>query len=205
MTNAHTAPGSYIVPARRGTAFRLPAGARVRVVNTHGTQVVDTWAFNADDPSEHMSMEHTRASILRLTPRVGEAFMTNHRRPILRLVDDASPGVHDTLMPSCDRYRYEQLGASGYHDNCADNLVAALASESITLPYVPSPLNLFMNVPIGDDAELAFDAPVTQPGDSVRLAAELPAIVVLSACPQDMIPVNGLLMAPRDVAVVVER
>jgi uncharacterized protein YcgI (DUF1989 family) len=107
-------------------------------------------------------------------------------------------------MPSCDRYRYEQLGAAGYHDNCADNLAAALAAQSVAVPYGPSPLNLFMNVPLGRDTALAFDAPVSRPGDSVVLATELPAIVVMSACPQDMLPVNGRLMTAQDVEVRVE-
>jgi len=44
------------IPARRGRAARVAAGRHVRVVNTHGTQVIDTWAFAARDPSEWMSM-----------------------------------------------------------------------------------------------------------------------------------------------------
>ena len=40
------------IPARRGKAARVGAGQRIRVVNTHGTQVVDAWAFNADDLTE---------------------------------------------------------------------------------------------------------------------------------------------------------
>ena len=35
------------IPARRGKAARVSRGQTVRVVNTHGEQVVDTWAFNA--------------------------------------------------------------------------------------------------------------------------------------------------------------
>jgi uncharacterized protein YcgI (DUF1989 family) len=47
------------IQARRGKAARVSAGRRIRVINTHGTQVVDTWAFNARD--EWMSMEASRA------------------------------------------------------------------------------------------------------------------------------------------------
>ena len=53
------------IPARKGKAALVSAGQRVRVINTHGQQVVDTWAFNRQDISEFMSMEHTRATILR--------------------------------------------------------------------------------------------------------------------------------------------
>ena len=50
-------PGTiYTVPARNGRAVRLNAGQVIRIINTHGTQVCDTWAFKADDLSEFMSM-----------------------------------------------------------------------------------------------------------------------------------------------------
>ena len=44
---------------------------------------------------------------------VGDVFVTNQRRPILTLLEDTSPGVHDTLMSACDRYRYDLLGCEG--------------------------------------------------------------------------------------------
>ena len=31
------------------------------------------------------------------------------------------------LLAACDRYRYELLGCEEDHDNCTDNLAAALA------------------------------------------------------------------------------
>ena len=46
-----------IVPPRRGQAVKLSCGQALKIVNTHGTQVVDTWCFNADDMKEFMSME----------------------------------------------------------------------------------------------------------------------------------------------------
>ena len=71
------------IPARRGKAARVRAGQHVRIVNTHGTQVVDTWAFSAQDVTEWMAMEASRAWFLRLAAAVGDAFVTNRRRPIL--------------------------------------------------------------------------------------------------------------------------
>lgn len=49
------------IPARSGKAARVSQGQSVTVINTHGSQVVDTWAFNAEDLGEWMSMEHSRA------------------------------------------------------------------------------------------------------------------------------------------------
>ncbi|MBV9814163.1 MAG: DUF1989 domain-containing protein, partial [Alphaproteobacteria bacterium] len=51
------------IPARQGKAVRLRKGQRVKIINTKGQQVVDTWAFNADDLRELMSMEHSRVAI----------------------------------------------------------------------------------------------------------------------------------------------
>ena len=59
-------PELVAIPARRGMAARVAAGQRVRVINTHGSQVVDTWAFSARDATEWMSMEASRAWFLRL-------------------------------------------------------------------------------------------------------------------------------------------
>ena len=102
------------IPARHGKAAQVAAGQVIRVINTHGEQVVDTWAFNRHDMTEFMSMEHSRATLRRLIPRVGDALLTNHRRPILTVLEDTSSGIHDTLMAACDRYRYQELGCAEY-------------------------------------------------------------------------------------------
>ena len=180
------------IPARRGVAVEVPAGRRISVVNTHGTQVVDTWAFVRHDPAEFMSMEHTRATLLRMVPRVGDDLFSNRRRALLTLVEDTSPGVHDTLLAACDSHRYALLGFRGYHDNCTDNLAAALRALDLRAPETPSPLNLFMNIPWSDAGGLAFEPPVCRPGDRVTFEARLDLVVAFSACPQDMLPINGV-------------
>ena len=186
------------IPARRGKAASVNAGQLVSVINTHGQQVVDTWAFRRDDMTEFMSMEHSRTALARIMPEVGQAMATNRRRAILTLVDDTSGGIHDTLLAACDRYRYELLGYQGYHDNCTDNLAAALAELGLTPPETPSPWNLFMNIPVRGDGSVAFKPPVCKPGDYVTLRAEMDCIVAFSACPQDMVPINGSDFVPTE-------
>ena len=34
-----------LIPARHGLAIPLKAGETLKIINTHGTQVIDTWAF----------------------------------------------------------------------------------------------------------------------------------------------------------------
>ncbi len=186
------------IPARRGKAALVAKGQMVRVVNTHGQQVVDMWAFRRDDLTEFMSMEHSRTALERIMPTVGQSMVTNRRRSILTLVEDTSGGIHDTLLAACDRYRYELLGCEGYHDNCTDNLAAALAELGLTPPETPSPWNLFMNIPVGTDGSFSFEPPVSGPGDYVALRAEMDCVVAFSACPQDVVPINGVDCVPTE-------
>lgn len=194
----------YVVPAREGRAVRLRAGERITVENPHGTQVCDLWAFSAANPAEYLSWEHARAAIERISPRVGDALVTNRRRPILTLVGDTSPGVHDTLIAACDLFRYAGLGCTTYHDNCSDNLRMAMAAIGARAPEVPQPFNVWMNIPVGGDGAIDWLPTVSAPGDRVVLRAEIDCIVAMSACPQDMIPINGADMRPVELAFTVE-
>jgi uncharacterized protein YcgI (DUF1989 family) len=180
-----------VVPAREGRAVGVRKGQRFRVVDVEGQQVADLFAFRADDISEYASAEHTRVGVSRLFPRVDEPFLTNRRRPIVTLVADDSPGVHDMLMAACDAERYRLLGATGWHASCQENLRGAMAALGHPDVEVPQPINLFMAIPVGPNGALGFEPAKTRPGDSVTLRADMDAIVVLSACPQDLNPING--------------
>jgi uncharacterized protein len=179
------------IPARRGKAARVSAGQHVRVINTHGTQVVDAWAFCAADLTEWMAMEASRAWFMKLAAAVGDSFVTNRRRPILTLVEDTSGCPHDTLMAPCDPHRYGLLGVEGYHDNCRDNLHAGLGELGLTIPATPPSLNLFMNIPWTPGGQLSWGEPVSPPGSYARFRAEMDLVIAFSACPQDILPING--------------
>jgi len=198
MTSSGQKGEARLIPARKGVAARVRKGQFVTIINTHGSQVVDTWAFRADAMAEFMSMEHSRGAMLRVNPRLGDTLRSNQRRPMLTIVADTSGGAHDTLIAACDRYRYEQLGHVGHHDNCTDNLKAALAVLGLTGPETPSPLNLFMNIPVGGDGAIAFEPPISRAGSFVSLRAEMDLVIVFSACPQDLVPVNGAACVPTD-------
>ena len=87
------------IPARKGKAALLDKGQCVKVINTHGQQVVDTWAFARPDLAEFMSMEHSRTAIAKIMAKVGDSMVTNRRRPILTLVGDTTPAS----MTPCSR------------------------------------------------------------------------------------------------------
>ncbi len=188
----------FAVPARRGRAVRINEGQAIKIINTHGEQVVDTWCFSAEDLTEFMSMEHIRPTLTRIFPRRGDQLVTNRRRPILYFEEDTSPGIHDTLMAACDDYRYGLLGCTEYHDNCTDNLRAAMRRLGLTVPECPSPLNLWMNIPVDSEGNTEWGEPVSKPGDYVVLRAQMDCVVAMSACPQDILPINGRQRAPTE-------
>jgi len=55
----------------------------------------------------------------------------------------------------------------------------------------PPSLNLFMNIPWTADGRLAWGEPVASPGSYAVFRAEMDLVVALSACPQDILPING--------------
>ncbi len=196
-------PG-HRLPAAQGVAVPLKRGQAIRIENLHGSQVVDAWALSAADPLEYASMEHTRSCNSNVFVGKGMTVVSNRRRPMLTMTEDASPGRHDTQLCPCSAELYRELGCAGPHRSCTDNFHEALARIGVALPFTPASLNLFMNVPIAADGGVTRLPPASRPGDSVTLAADMDVTVVLSACPQDVTPINGAARTPRDVAFVVE-
>jgi uncharacterized protein YcgI (DUF1989 family) len=167
---------------------------------------------------EFMSMPHSRAATLHLRPKVNDTLVTNIREPVLTVVEDTSGGIHDTLIAACDPARYKGLQVENWeqHGSCSENLVLALkelneraglkgdkaVGSDITVNSVPAPLNLFMNIPWDDDGDIGFHAPKSKEGGFVRMKAERDIVVVMSACPQDILDINA--KKPTDAHFLVE-
>jgi uncharacterized protein YcgI (DUF1989 family) len=178
------------VPAREGRGVALEAGARFRAVDVKGKQCGDLFAFSREDVREYASAEHTRVSSGGLFPRPGQPFVTNRRRPILTLLEDHSPGFHDMLVAACDASRYEQLGVLGWHASCQENLQKVMAGYGFFDIEVPQPINVFTNIPVQPDGSIDWRPAETAPGDWIMFRTEMPCYVVLTACPQDIMPIN---------------
>ncbi|KAF2632642.1 hypothetical protein BU25DRAFT_329566 [Macroventuria anomochaeta] len=170
-------------------------------------------------PMEYLSLPHTRASSYKLVPEVDDTLLTNLRNPIITLVEDTTPGAHDTLTAACDANLYAALGVEkpAEHGSCAENLVLALkelnenaglkgakaVGADISVNIAPTPLHLFMVTPIelpsdakttesgAKGAKLAVEEPKGKKRGFVRFRAERDVVVVFSACPMDVGPQNG--------------
>lgn len=170
-------------------------------------------------PMEYLSLPHTRASSYKLVPEVDDTLLTNLRNPIMTLVEDNSPGAHDTLTAACDANLYASLGVDkpAEHGSCAENLVLALkelnenaglkgakaVGADISVNIAPTPLHLFMVTPVelasgvktdeagAKGAKLSVEEPKGKKRCFVRFRAERDVVVVFSACPNDVGPQNG--------------
>ena len=91
-----------------------------------------------------------------------------------------------------------------YHANCADNFRGGLECDtgiSAFFPSPPDPLNLWMNIPVklreaggevrSAGGDISFDPTVSGRGDFVVLKALQDCVVVMSACPQDILKINN--------------
>jgi uncharacterized protein YcgI (DUF1989 family) len=168
---------------------------------------------------EYLSLPHTRTASHKLVPEVNDELLTNLRNPIMTLVEDTSPGAHDTLTAACDANQYAALGTDepAEHGSCAENLVLALkeinetsglkgakaVGADITVNIAPTPLHLFMNAPLHAKGDIHHDGAgakgvtlsVEEPHGKkrcfVRFRAERDVVVVMSACPMDVGKQNG--------------
>ncbi len=191
-------PERLTVPAGQGLAVALRAGQTLRVVNSHGTQCVDSWAIVPGEPPEYLSMDHCREVLQTIYYVPGQTLVTDRYRALLEIRADTSPGRHDTLIAACNRELYARAGRGPDHPNCADNLAAALAPFGVHLGFTPQPWNLFMRAPVSEDGRIDYVRPPFSPGAYVELRALAHCIAAFSACPDDVYPTNGGDGRPRD-------
>jgi uncharacterized protein YcgI (DUF1989 family) len=189
------------IPARTGWSGRLEAGQSFKVIDVEGGQCADMWVFCAEDPAEHLSAQHTRVHMAAIYPAVGWTFVTNRRRPILKFVHDTSPGLHDCLVAACDSARYELLGAAPGHASCEENLRTEQRRLGLPETYAPQPINVFAHFHVVDNHRLVLGECESAPGDAATFELLMDGIVVLSACPQDIVAFQP--GGPTDMAVEV--
>ncbi len=171
------------IPPCSGTAFRVPAGSMLEVIDPQGEQVADLVAFDANDPGEVLSNGRTfdYASTIRLT--TGHVLYSNRSNPMLTIEHD-DVGVHDFLLTPCSRdtWRLCYDDSDDQRPGCHGNLVTGLAPFGIEADAIPTSFNVFMNVTVAPDGSFIVRPPRSRPGDSIAFRAERDLIVGLTAC-----------------------
>ena len=187
------------IPAGSAVSVELAQGQSCRIVNTWGGQVVDTWAFAAGDFDEYLSMEHSRSANYKLLFAPGDCLYSNRFRALLRITEDTSPGIHDTLHAACSKGSYRYYEAERDTPNCEDNLLTQLTLRQFDSRHVPCPWNLFEHALVGADSTLADEPSAAKAGDYVELEALVDLLLVCSACPSTVGQISG--GQPRGAAI----
>ncbi|KAL5118401.1 hypothetical protein ACEQ8H_003751 [Pleosporales sp. CAS-2024a] len=208
-----TPVGAGTIAAATGSGYASSVYAAYSAyASTHASR-------SSQPPMEYLSLPHTRAFSHKLVPDVDDRLLTNLRNPIVTLIEDTTPGAHDTLTAACDANLYTALGVEKpeEHGSCAENLVLALKElnetaglqgakaigADITVNMAPTPLHLFMNAPLdttgisstdgagAKGAVLGVDEPKGKKRSYVRFKADRDVVIVFSACPMDVGKQNG--------------
>ncbi len=166
-----------------GHALELQVGDVLVVIDPEGQQVSDMVAYARADTREYLSSGRSIDYAARLFLTTGDVLYSNRSRPMFTLLEDDC-GRHDFTLTPCSKEMFAKIyGETEGRPGCEGNLAAAVAPYGIGVDQVPIAFNIFMNV--------AFDAqsgavsvlpPLSKPGDSLRLRAEMPLIVALTAC-----------------------
>ena len=115
-----------------------------------------------------------------------------------------SPAVYDGTNASLT----SAVSANGWPEigkryrippRCTANLRMALAAIGLSVPLVPDPFNLWMNIPITPEGATSFEPTVSSAGDRFVMRALADCIAVMSACPQDKNPINGQDAIPSEL------
>jgi uncharacterized protein len=175
-------PDRVVIPAGAGTSLRLARGEQLRVIDLEGGQSGDLVAFSADGRqrlSNGRSFDYGGSIYL----TTGSVIWSDRSEKMLTIVAD-QVGRHDFLYASCSIEMYRmQLGITGPHANCHDNLCGALRAMGVEPHPLPTAFNVFMCANVAADGRLSFEPPRSRAGDWLELRAEMDLAVALSSCP----------------------
>jgi uncharacterized protein len=178
------------VPGGHARAFELEASQFLTIMDVEGGQVGDLIAFNRSDLDERLSPIHTRTSLLSLKIAVGDVLRSNHRTPMLEVVED-TVGCHDILLAMCDEWRYRVDYGVENHRSCMTNFEEALKSYGLSRKDFSDPFNTFQHTRIGPDGRLEQLAGVSKGGDVIVFRALMDVVGAVSACPMDLNPIGS--------------
>ena len=177
-------PGNYCV-------LNISKGQNVRVISTHGNQVIDFWAFNSNNLKEILSMSHSRSALYKIWFEPNDILVTNYFQPILKISSDTSKGCHDTLHAACSKGSYRFYGEQAPVSSCDENYIAAMREIGAQGMVTPCPWNLFEHAFVLDDGTLQDKPTTANPGDYVELEALKNVTIVCSACPSRVGDISG--------------
>jgi len=166
-----------------GRAIELDTGDELVVIDPEGQQVSDLVAFSREDLAEYLSSGRSIDYASKLWLSTGDVLYSNRSRPMFTLLEDTC-GRHDFTLTPCSREMFAIIyGETEGRPGCEGNLAMAMAPYGVGVDRIPIAFNIFMNVDF-DHATGAVSVrpPLSRPGDRLRLRAEMPLVVAMTAC-----------------------
>lgn len=164
-------------------AVELEAGDELLVIDPEGQQVSDLVAFARDDTAEYLSSGRSIDYASRLFLTAGDVLYSNRSRPMFTILEDTC-GRHDFTLTPCSKDTFAIIyGEHEGRPGCEGNLAMALAPYGIGVDRIPIAFNVFMHVAVdAASGRIEVRPPLSRAGDHVRLRAEMPLVVAMTAC-----------------------
>jgi len=181
-----------VVEAGDGALVRVPTGGRLRIVDLHGNQAVDTLLYDADDVDNRYSAFDTVREQGAVYLTTGSRLLSTRLDELAVIADDTC-GRHDTIGGACaQESNVVRYGEHTRHQHaCRQTFLKYGAPAGIGQRQLGHNINFFMNVPVTPAGGLQFDDGLSAPGKYVELTASRDVLVLISNCPQLNNPCNG--------------
>ncbi|WP_274521942.1 urea carboxylase-associated family protein [Ectothiorhodospira lacustris] len=189
------------IPPCSAQTVELSMGDELVIIDPEGQQVSDLVAFGRSDHGEYLSSGRSLDYASRLWLTTGDVLYSNRSRPMFTILEDTC-GRHDFTLTPCSKDTFRIIyGETEGRPGCEGNLAAALAPYHIGVDRIPIAFNVFMHVAI-DATTGAFRVlpPLSKAGDFIRLQAEMPLLVAMTACSAGQS--NNFCFKPIDFRVV---
>jgi urea carboxylase-associated protein 1 len=187
----HTAL-DLVVAAGDGALIAVPEGGRLRIVDLHGNQAVDTLLYDAADVDNRYSAFDTVREQAAVYLTTGSRLLST-RLDELAVITNDTCGRHDTIGGACSQEsNVIRYGEQTRHLHaCRQTFLAYGAAAGIGPRQLGHNINFFMNVPVTAEGGLSFEPGLSGPGKHVELTASRDILVLISNCPQLNNPCNG--------------
>jgi uncharacterized protein YcgI (DUF1989 family) len=187
-----------VVPAKGSGAFELLKGQIIRIVDVEGKQVPDVLIYDRHDVRKQVSVRYSLSMNYKQQLTTGDVLYDLNCEPIATIVAD-TVGRHWWGGAFCsEELRHFWTGEWGLK-GCRDDFAEALKPYGISREEIRDGgcLNFFMNMGGGGiDGSKSMAAPFSEAGDYVDVRAERDVLVAISACPDDLTPVNDFRCKP---------
>lgn len=171
------------IPPCSAKMVELSMGDELVIIDPEGQQVSDLVAFGRSDRGEYLSSGRSLDYASRLWLTTGNTLYSNRSRPMFTIMEDTC-GRHDFTLTPCSKDTFKIIyGEDEDRPGCEGNLVKALTPYGIGVDRIPIAFNVFMHVVIdAKTGDFRVLPPLSRAGDFVRLRAEMPLVVAMTAC-----------------------